>query len=87
MRIGVLSTNGLLAVIALLLALNFGAFLVGERSPEQAIPAAQFLASPAQGQIIARDGRIYTASEDGRTLVVWRRNVHVWEGEVFHAKD
>lgn len=81
------STNGLLAVVALLLALNLIVHLAGGSRSDPGPPVAGMLSTPAQGQVFTTDGRIYTASQDGRTLIIWRRNMQVWEPEVFEVGE
>ena len=78
------SIKGILALIAVLLAANLIATL---SRPADPFPVG--LAMPAKaGGLFATDGaarRVYTTSEDGRTLHVWEDDRRGWKCRTFSS--
>ncbi|MCC5876167.1 MAG: hypothetical protein JJU11_08130 [Candidatus Sumerlaeia bacterium] len=84
------TTHILLGLVVLLLGLNLADRWFIPHSQErdgESTSIMDRLVTPAQAQVMSQIGRVYTTSEDGRTLVEWRRNNQIWSGRAFTAED
>lgn len=84
------TTHILLGIVAVLLLFNIADRWISpghedSRAPQS--PVLDKLVTPAQAQVMSQIGRVYTTSDDGRTLVEWRHNNRIWTGRAFTAED